>query len=238
MQLKTVVFIVVICIAFCKAADITTDPISVFSQRNVFLQPLLSYSLRDGYIDLPDAQKSLAVTRSPFFSYGLCGGMQFPLTKILRLQLGIVLDAGFAGDDTLFTAETALVQHDYFHGALEPQLHLCLWQTQNVDVYTALGCGFNVMWVHEQTFFLHNPSQEILYTDRNYENNVSCSFHALLGIGCDYRINKKFAASIGYSFRYLYPVSYDITDDFPLTAMQYKETLFGNIFYIGLSMRI
>ncbi len=228
----------IVCLLSGQSFAQDKTPVSIFESRTVFIQPLLTYSLRDGHIDLPDAQKSVAIARKPFFSYGLCGGMQFGISKVLRLQLGIVLDAGSVGDDTLFTAETALVQHDYYHAALEPQLHFCLWHMQNVDVFTSIGCGCNVVWVREQTFFLQNQSQEILYTDRNYESNVSLSFHALVGIGCDFNISKQFALSAGYSFRYLYPVSYDIQDDFPLTALTYRETLFGNIVYFGLSLKI
>jgi hypothetical protein len=211
---------------------------SVFGRRTLFVGPLIAYSGRDGYIDVDEIQKSVAIKRSGLLTFGLAGGLRIPVSRAIRLQIGLSADGGSATDDTLFTPETVTVRNYYYHAGLEPQVHFTPWHSRLFSPYGCLGAGVNCVWVRERTFLLHDPAQEILYTDRNYISNISVSFDVSAGIGCDIAVSRKFSLTLCDMFRYLYPVSYLLNQDFPLDAMPYREALYGNVFFVGISMRL
>jgi len=214
------------------------DPVvSVFSRRALFLGPVISYSGRDGYIDISDMQKSIPVNRGGLWEWGLAGGLQVPVSRTVRFQTRLSADFGWATDDTLFTAETASVRNYYYHAGVEPQVHIALWQSRRFVPFVLAGVGVNGVWVQEHTFLLRNPAQEILYTDRAYVNDISVSFSLSAGLGCDVALSKRFGLFLNDFFRYLYPVTYKIRQDFPLYEMPYREALYGNEFCAGISMR-
>jgi hypothetical protein len=210
----------------------------VFARRTLFLGPQIAYSARDAYIDVDEIQKSVAIKRSGLLAVGLAGGMRIPLSRTVRLQIGLDIEGGSATDDTLFTAETVTVRNFYYHAGLEPQVHFTPWQSHTVSPYACLGAGVNCVWVRERTFLLSEPAQEILYTDRKYVSEASVSFSLSAGLGCDIAINKRLSISLNDSFRYLYPVSYKIKQDFPLFEMPYHETQYGNVFRVNICMAI
>jgi hypothetical protein len=211
---------------------------SVFARRAVFLGPLLAFNVRDAFYDISEIQKSVAVDRSGLLSLGLAGGIRIPVSCAARLQIGLNIDGGGVTDDTLFTAETVTVRNYYYHAGIEPQFHFAPWQTKKVAPYAFAGIGANCVWVQEHTFLLDNPAQEILYTDRAYISELSVSFDVVGGLGCDIALNKKFSLFLNDCFRYLYPVTYKIKQDFPLYNMPYHETLYGNVFSAGVSLKI
>jgi hypothetical protein len=211
---------------------------SVFARRTVFLGPLLAYNARDASIDFNEIQKSVPVHRSGILALGLAGGIRIPVSRAARFQVGLNIDGGGVTDDTLFTAETVTVRNYYYHAGLEPQIHVAPWQTRKIAPYAFAGIGANCVWVQEHTFLLDNPAQEILYTDRAYISEFSVSFDVVGGVGCDIALNKKFGLFLNDCFRYLYPVTYKIKQDFPLYDMPYHETLYGNVFSAGISMKL
>jgi hypothetical protein len=211
---------------------------TIFSRRAIIVGPLFAYDARDAYIDISDIQKSVPVHRSGILAFGLAAGMQAPVSPAVRLQIGLNLDAGSALDDTLFTAETVTVRNFYYHAGLEPQLHVALWRSRSFAPFLCAGAGVNCVWVQERTFLLHDPGKEILYTDRKYVSTVSLSFDLLVGLGCDIAINNRFGIFLSDCFRYLYPVSYKVNQDFPLYEMPYREALYGNVFCLGISIGV
>jgi hypothetical protein len=215
------------------------DPIrSVFGRRTLFLGPQIAYSARDAYIDVDEIQKSVAIKRSGLLTFGLAGGLRIPVSRAVRLQIGLNVDGGSATDDTLFTAETVTVRNFYYHAGLEPQVHFTPWHSRLFSPYGCLGAGVNCVWVRERTFLLHDPAQEILYTDRNYISDISASFDVSAGIGCDIVINKRLSISLNDEFRYLYPVSYKIRQDLPLYDMPYHEAQYGNVLSINICIAL
>jgi hypothetical protein len=213
-------------------------PGTVFGRPAVFIGPVVAYSARNGYIDISDIRRSVAVPRGAFAAFGLEAGMESPLSKALRLQTGLYLDVGSAVDDTLFTAETVTVRNFYYHAGMEPQLHISPWHSSRVAPFVSFGAGAHCVWVQERTFLLRNPSQEILYTDRKYVGNASFSFSLVSGLGCDIALGKRLGISLSDFFRYLYPVSYSINQDFPLYEMPYHESQYGNVFCLGITVRL
>jgi hypothetical protein len=210
----------------------------VFCRHAIFVGPFLAYDGRDGYVDISDIKKSVSVHRDGLWAFGLTAGARTPLSQALRLQAGLDLDFGSVADDTLFTAETVTVRNYYYHAGLEPQLQFAPWQLSGFAPYLCAGAGVNCVWVQERTFLLHKPAQEILYTDRKYISAVSFSFCLCAGLGCDISINNRLSLFLSDSFRYLYPVSYRINQDFPLYEMPYHEAWFGNIARAGLSFKL
>ena len=215
------------------------QPAYEFSSRQFYAAALLGYDARAGYIDLESVQKSVAVSKPDLVSYGLTGGFRFPINRLLRVQLGLTFDIGSATDDTLFTAITSLDKYFYYHGSIEPSLHCALappsWRAVP---FIAVGAGINAVWVNERTFFAGNPSQEVIYTDRYYVNQVSCAASASAGLGLDVRLGSNMALTLVSTMRWLYPISYDVKEDFPLYDMHYTETLYGNVTWLGVTFRI
>jgi hypothetical protein len=220
----------------CFGQDDSTRPRSAFARRCFFIGPLLSYNVRDAYIDISDIQKSVPVHRSDLLALGLAGGMQVPVSRMVRLQIGLSVDVGSATDDTLFTAETVTVRNYYYHAGMEPQVHIALWQSGKFAPFVLAGAGVNGVWVQERTFLLNNPAQEILYTDRRYVSDISVSFSLSAGAGCDFAMSNRFGIFVSDYFRYLYPVSYKINQDLPLYDLPYHEAQYGNVLCAGISM--
>jgi hypothetical protein len=211
---------------------------SVFARRTVFLGPLLAYNARDASIDFNEIQKSVPVHRSGIVALGLAGGVRIPVSRRLRLQIGLNIDAGSATDDTLFTAETVTVRNFYYHVGLEPQVHFAPWHSRRFAPFSFIAAGVNGVWVQERTFLLSNPAQEILYTDRTYISDISVSFSLSAGLGFDVAINNRFSVFLSDYFRYLYPVTYKINQDFPLYSMPYHEAQYGNVFSINFCIAL
>lgn len=168
------------------------------------------------------------------FMYGLGAGFAFPLGRIVRLLLGCAFEAGSATDDTLQTVRPAIVENYYYHVACGPSLQLSLGTFDRVTPYLTGGVGASLVWVNERTFFLDEPGQEVLFTDRQYVNGMSYSFSADAGIGMDVALSARWALGIAATLRLLSPVSYRIKEDYPLTAMNYRETLYGGDLKVGL----
>lgn len=229
---------VILCVAIVSCFGQNDSTRGVFSQRALIIGPVVAYSARNGYIDISDIRSSVAVPRGAFAAFGLSAGMESPLAKVLRLQTGLYLDVGSVVDDTLFTAETVTVRNFYYHAGLEPQLHFSPWHSSRVAPFVSFGAGAHCVWVQERTFLLRNPSQEILYTDRKYVSNASFSFSLVSGLGCDIALGKRLGISLSDFFRYLYPVSYSINQDFPLYEMPYHESQYGNVFCLGITLRL
>jgi hypothetical protein len=230
--------LVILCAAIAGCFGQNDSARGVFSQRALIIGPVVAYSVRKGYIDVSDIRKSVAVPRGAIAAFGLGAGMQTPLSAALRLQTGLHLDVGSAVDDTLFTAETVTVRNFYYHAGVEPQLNISPWHSRRVAPFVSFGAGINCVWVQERTFLLRNPSQEILYTDRKYVSNASFSFSLISGLGCDIALGKRLGISLSDFFRYLYPVSYTINQDFPLYEMPYHESQYSNVFCLGISIRL
>ncbi len=210
-----------------------------FTSRQFYAAALLSYNARQGYIDLDVPRQSVSVSKPGLLGFGLTGGARIPLNSFLRAQLGITADISKATDDTLFTAKPTLDEYFYYHGTLEPSLQCRLapaWWT--AVPFAVVGAGLNIVWVNERTFLINDQSQEILYTDRSYVNQASWSASAVAGLGVDVRLGKKLAITLVSTFRWLYPVFYDIKEDYPLYAMHYTETLLGNVTSLGLSFQM
>jgi hypothetical protein len=242
MHFRTVYVPLILALFFCPdfaENGEKSDPDSlVLTRRAIFLGPVLSYNARDGRIDISDIQESVPVHRGGLLTLGLAGGLQVPISRMICLQIGLSVDGGSATDDTLFTAETVSVRNFYYHAGLEPQVRIAPWQSRNLTPFVAAGIGVNGVWVQEHTFLLSNPGQEILYTDRHYVNDIGVSFDLSAGLGCEVAVGKRVSILLTDFFRYLYPVSYEIRQDFPLFEMPYREALCGNVFFAGISMRI
>jgi hypothetical protein len=205
------------------------------SKGDYFIGPFFTYSKRPGHIDFDSVKKSVAVAHPDIFTAGLSGGIRLPLGRLLRLQVGLCIDAGNAIDDTLYTTQPALDKYYYYHAALEPALLCALVPAKSrVTPFLALGAGVNAMWVNERTFLLDKPAQEVIFTDRYYINEVSWSASGFAGLGINIAINSGIGISLSSSFRYLYPVSWKIQEDFPLYAMRYTESQYGNVTWLGI----
>jgi len=220
---------------FAEIGENNDSVSAVISRRSLFLGPLLTYDGRNAQIDVQDIQKGVKVPRSGMLGFGLALGMNTPVSPLLRFRIGVYVDFHDALDDTLFTAETVTVHMFYYHAGIEPQLHLAPWHSRKVFPFVLAGAGLNGVWSQERTFLLNDPGQEIIYTDRKYISEVSFSFNVSAGLGCDFALSRRFGISLTDYFRYLYPVSYRIKQDFPLYEMPYRESWLGNIFFLGLS---
>jgi hypothetical protein len=206
-----------------------------FSRGMYYFGPLITYSKRSGYYDFGTIQKSVPVAKANLFSLGLGGGVRVPFTRFLRAQVGLALDFGNIPDDTLQTNQPAIDKVYYYHAALEPSLHCALVPPKyRVIPFVDLGAGANVVWVNEHTFFTNDPGREVVFTDRRYVNEASWSFSAHAGLGLDIAVTSSVGLGIMSTFRYLYPVSYQIEEDFPLHAQKYSETHQGNVTWVGV----
>ena len=205
------------------------------SKGDYFIGPFLTYGKRAGHIDFESIKKSAAVARPNLFTAGLSGGIRLPLGRLLRLQVGLCIDAGNAIDDTLYTTQPSLDKYYYYHAAVEPALLCALVPAKSrVTPFLVLGAGVNVVWVNERTFLLDEPAQDVIFTDRYYVNNVSWSVSGTAGLGINIAINSGIGISLISTFRYLYPVSWKIQEDFPLYTMRYTESQYGNVTWLGV----
>jgi hypothetical protein len=185
-------------------------------------------------MDFESLEKSVEIQRNGLFMYGVGAGFSFPLGRLVRLLLGCTFEGGSATDDTLQTVRPATVENYYYHVACGPSFQCALGTFGRVTPYVTGGAGASLVWVNERTFFLDEPSQEVLFTDRQYVNGTSYSFSADAGIGMDVALSSRWALSIAATLRFLSPVSYRIKEDYPLTAMNYRETLYGGDLKAGL----
>jgi hypothetical protein len=200
-----------------------------------YIGPLITYSKREGHLDFESIKKSVAVARPDLFTAGISGGIRLPLGPLLRVQVGLSIDAGNVIGDTLFTTRTSLDKYYYYHAVLEPALICALVPAKSrVTPFLLLGAGGNAVWVNEHTFFLDEPGQEVIFTDRHYVNEVSWSVSGVAGLGINVAITGGVGISLTSTFRYLYPVSWKIQEDFPLYAMKYTESQYGNVTWLGL----
>lgn len=205
------------------------------SKGDYFIGPFLTYGKRAGHIDFESIKKSVAVARPNLFTAGLSGGIRLPLGRLLRVQVGLSIDAGNAVDDTLYTTKPALDKYYFYHAALEPALLCALVPAKSrVTPFLVLGAGVNAVWINERTFLVDEPAQEVIFTDRYYVNEVSWSASGTAGLGINFAINSGIGISLVSTFRYLYPVSWKIQEDFPLYAMQYIESQYGNVTWLGV----
>jgi len=205
------------------------------SKGDYFVGPFLTYGRRAGFMDFESVQKSVAVARANLLTWGLTGGVRLPLGNFLRFQAGLCIDAGNVTDDTLYTSKPALDKYYYYHAALEPAL-LCglLPFKSRVTPFLVLSAGVNAVWVNERTFLLDQPGQEVIFTDRSYVNEVSWSVSGSAGLGLNIAINSGIGIGLMSTFRYLYPVSWKIEEDYPLNAVRYTETHYGNVTWLGI----
>jgi hypothetical protein len=205
------------------------------SKGDYFIGPFLTYGKRTGHMDFESIKKSAAVTRPNLFTAGLSGGVRLPLGRLLRVQVGLCIDAGNAIDDTLYTTQLSLDKYYYYHAAVEPALLCALVPVKSrVTPFLVLGAGVNAVWVKERTFLLDQPAQEVNFIDRHYVNDVSWSASGNAGLGINIAINGGIGISLISMFRYLYPVSWKIQEDFPLYAMRYTESQYGNVTWLGV----
>ena len=205
------------------------------AKGDYFVGPFITYSKRAGYINFESIKKSVTVARPDLFTAGICGGVRLPLGRLLRVQVGLCIDAGNSTVDTLFTDRAALDKYYYYHAALEPALLCSLVPAKSrVTPFLVLGAGVNAVWVNEHTFFLDEPGQEVIFTDRYYVNEVSWSVSGSAGLGINIAFNSGIGISLVSTFRYLYPVSWNIKEDLPLYAMRYTETHYGNVTWLGV----
>jgi hypothetical protein len=215
------------------------SPDSSYFSRPYYAAALCSYNARAGHVDMPIKETSVSVARPNLLTFGITGGVRLPLTRLLRLQIGLAFDAGNSTADTLYTAQTSLDKYFYYHGSLEPSLHCALVPpTWRAVPFLTVGAGLNAVWVNERTFFANNTAQEVIYTDRYYVNQLSWAASASAGLGMDVRLTRKVGLSLVSTFRWLYPVSYNEQEDFPLYAMRYTETLYGNVTWLGVTIRM
>jgi hypothetical protein len=211
-------------------------PSGSFTKGSYFVGPLLTYNKRSAFIDFESIKTSVAVERPDLVAFGLFGGIRLPFLRILRFQLGLGLDAANSTDDTIYTTRTVLDKYYYYHASLEPSLHCALAPPNfRVAPFVVLSAGGNVVYVNERTFFLDEPNQEVLYEDRKYVNEVSVSVNVCAGLGLDFRVSNNVGISLVSTFRFLYPVSYRIPEDFLLYSMKYTETLYGNVTWLGVT---
>jgi hypothetical protein len=214
-------------------------PQLAFSCPQYFAAALLTYDARAGYVDVPSRETSVAVPKPNLLTLGITGGIRLPLTRFLRLQIGLAFDAGNSTEDTLYTAQTSLDKYFYYHGSLEPSLQCALVPpTWRAVPFVTVGAGLNAVWINERTFFANNTSQEVIYTDRYYVNQMSWAASASAGLGMDVRLTSRVGLGLISTFRWLYPVSYNEQEDFPLYAMRYTETLYGNVTWLGVTIRM
>lgn len=205
------------------------------SKGDYFIGPFFSYSKRAGHIDFESIKKSVAVARTNLFTAGLSGGIRLPLGRLLRVQVGLSIDAGNAIEDTLYTDRTALDKYYYYHAALEPALLCALAPAKSrVTPFLVLGAGVNAVWINERTFFLDEPAQEVIFIDRYYVNEMNWSASGTAGLGINIAFNSSIGISLISTFRYLYPVSWKIEEDLPLYAMRYTEAHYGNVTWLGV----
>ncbi len=233
---KNVAGLIVLCCSFLAMGQ--QQELS-FSSRQLYAAVSLAYSARAGYIDFDSPQKSVAVAKPDLLALGLTAGFRFPLTRLLRAQLGLAFDAGAATDDTLFTAQPSLDNYYYYRISFEPSLHCALappsWRAVP---FAVLGAGVNAVYVDERTFFASDPGQEVIYTDRYYVKQWSWSVSASAGLGLDVRLTRRMGITLVSTFRWLYPVSWDVQEDFPLYALHYTETLYGDVTWLGVTFRM
>lgn len=226
-------------VLFCSFLAMGQQPEYAFSSRQLYAAASLAYSARAGYIDFDSLQKSVAAPRPDMLALGLTAGFRFPLTPQLRAQLCLAFDEGVATDDTLFTAQPSLDNYYYYRISFEPSLHCALappsWRAVP---FAVLGAGVNTVYVDERTFFASDPGQEVIYTDRYYVKQWSWSVSASAGLGLDVRLTRRVGITLVSVFRWLYPVSWDVREDFPLYAMRYTETLFGDVTWLGVTFRM
>jgi hypothetical protein len=207
-----------------------------FSKGMYYIGHLVTYSGRSGYYDFESIQKSVPAAKSNLFSLGFGGGVRFPLASFLRAQTGLALDLGNTVDDTLQTTRPAIDNLYYYHAAFEASLHCALVPPRyRVTPFVELGAGANAVWVNEHTFFADDPGQEVIFTDRSYVNETSWSFSAHAGLGLDIALSHSVGISFMSTFRYLYPVSYQIKENYPLYAQKYSETHLGNVTWVGVT---
>ncbi|HMD67402.1 MAG TPA: hypothetical protein VKF42_00890 [Chitinivibrionales bacterium] len=223
----------------CSILAIGQQPEYAFSSRQLYAAATLAYSARSGYIDFDSLQKSVAVSKPDMLALGLTAGFRFPLTRLLRAQLGLAFDAGAATDDTLYTARPSIDNYYYYRISFEPSLQCALAPRQWRAVpFAVLGAGVNAVYVDERTFFANDPGQEVIYTDRYYVKQWSWSVSASAGLGLDVRLTRRVGITFVSTFRWLYPVSWDVQEDFPLYALHYTETLYGDVTWLGVTFRL
>ena len=199
-----------------------------------FFGPVILYNLRDGFYDFVDIQKSRQAPRNSFLMYGAGGGKRFGLNNFMRLQIGINFDMGSIVDDTLSTTLVGKstpspigVKHTLYHAGFSPELQFYAPRTDRVLPFVRVGGGLNFVTGAEQMFVLNSDTlvvgmePETIYTSR-------LNFDIMAGFGLDLLVTRSIIICLSYSFRYWQPVLGSIQDDFPLTALPYREIFYSH----------
>jgi opacity protein-like surface antigen len=196
--------------------------------------PAILYTVRDGYYDFTDIQKSRQVSRNSLLMYGVGGAKRFGLNKFVRLQIGLNFDMGSVVDDTLSTTLVGKttpspigVKHAFSHAGLAPELQFCAPMTDRTLPFVRLGGGLNYVSGAEQMSVL-NSDTLVTGMDPQTVYKSPWNFDVMAGFGLDILISRSMAICLSYSFRYWQPIKGSIEDDFPLTALPYHETFYSH----------
>jgi hypothetical protein len=199
-----------------------------------FLGPAIMYNIRDGFYDFVDIQKSLRAPRNSLLMYGAGGGKRFGLNNFMRLQIGINFDMGSIVDDTLSTTLVGKstpspigVKHTLYHAGFSPELQFYAPKTDRVLPFVRVGGGLNYVSGVEQMFVLNSDTLvEGMDPEIVYKNSLT--FDVMAGFGFDLLVTRSIIICLSYSFRYWQPVLGSIQDDFPLTALPYREIFYSH----------
>jgi len=235
MQKKT--FWIFILLFYC--AVFSQDRDSIFTWPSATGGFVFTNNKRDAFIDIPSLQKSGEVDKGELMTIGGSFGWRFPLQKRFRLQCSAVFDVGYVPEDTLSAVNpvdnTLLALYNnlyYYHFDLQPQIHIAVTTFQKNSLYGIFGVGADLVWLQERMFSKDGVEYNI--TNRNNINSLSVACDAVAGLGCDIAFNNQVGLFINGMYRFLYPVSYPLYDDYLLTVMNCHETLSGVYFIAGI----
>ena len=185
-----------------------------------------SYNIRNGVYEFIDAQKSQITPRSNLNIFGCQAGKRVQLNRNLRLQLGLQFEKGSAWD-------TTIIQYDFTHFGVEPELQYSLPAYENFTPYFLIGAGINYLSAKEHIYLI-NGTEKQEWSDLPNNNSNEVSLSAAAGVGLDIPLTPSLLFNASYLFRYWQPVSYSDALDFPLNPPNYHEVFYSSVLQANL----
>jgi hypothetical protein len=119
------------------------------------------------------------------------------------------------------------VKHTLYHAGFSPELQFYAPKTDRVLPFVRVGGGLNYVSGVEQMFVLNSDTLvEGMDPEIVYKNSLT--FDVMAGFGFDLLVTRSIIICLSYSFRYWQPVLGSIQDDFPLTALPYREIFYSH----------
>jgi hypothetical protein len=217
--LITVSLIAAICLSATAATSV--------DKSRLFIGFDAALNFRKGAYEFDEYELKQDTARNTVITMGCSLGKRYVLSKMFRLNAGLIFNTGSVSEDTIYLPDySCLIKNRFIHFGFSPEVVIILPQITNIIPYVFVGGGINYMHFDEKFYVLEDPSRPLQFTDGSgMEPHTSkrWSPHVNYGAGADIYLTRDIGISIRYDFRFWEPVKFDESRDFPAKAASYRE---------------